>query len=252
MVIGVVGALSVALAAYTTLVVVPIARGLSAQIHDSGYPRTFEDLRLRLASEDSARFIDEYMPTVQACRTRRELLKKSVTAVTVDGLYCEFGVGSGGTVNYIASLIPQKPIHGFDAFEGLPEDWREGYTKGAFATKIPQVLPNVVLHKGWFDQVLPGWKAHFPGPLAFVHMDADLYSSTKTVLDALADRMVPGTIIQFDEFFLYPGWKSNGEYKAFTEFRDAYRVEFEYLGYSTESGQVAIKIKRVSLPKAER
>jgi hypothetical protein len=122
MVIGLVGVLSVVLAAYTTLVVVPIARGLKREIRDSGYSSTFEDLRLRLASEDSARFVDEYMPAVQACQTRRELLKKSVTAVTVDGLYCEFGVGSGGTVNYIASLIPQKKIHGFDAFEGLPED----------------------------------------------------------------------------------------------------------------------------------
>ena len=237
--------------AYTFLVVLPMARSVKAEIHDAGYPNTMYDLRLRMASEDSARFIDEYMPALQACGTRRELLKKSIEAVTVaDGLYCEFVVATGGTINYIASLIPQKPIHGFDSFEGLPENWREGMPKGTFARMdLPRVRPNVVLHKGWFDQVLPGWKGRFSGPLAFVHMDADLYSSTKTVLEGLADRMVPGTIIQFDEFFLYPGWKLNGEYKAFTEFRDAYHVQFEYLGYSTESGQVALKIKSVSPAK---
>jgi hypothetical protein len=137
-------------------------------------------------------------------------------------------VATGGTINYIASVIPQKTIHGFDSFEGLPATWREGMPKGTFARMdLPHVLPNVVLHKGWFDQVLPGWKKQFSGPLAFVHMDADLYSSTKTVLDALADRIVPGMVIQFDEFFLYPGWKYNG----------------------TESGQVAVVIKGITLPK---
>lgn len=144
--------------AYTFLVVLPMARSVKAEIHDAGYPNTMYDLRLRMASEDSARFIDEYMPALQACGTRRELLKKSIEAVTVaDGLYCEFGVATGGTINYIASLIPQKPIHGFDSFEGLPENWREGMPKGTFARMdLPRVRPNVVLHKGWFDQVLPG------------------------------------------------------------------------------------------------
>jgi Macrocin-O-methyltransferase (TylF) len=235
------------LSAYTFLVVRPMARSVVAEVHDSGYPKTIYDLRLHMGNEDAARFIDEYMPTLQACSTRRELLKKSVEAATVDGLYCEFGVATGGTINYIASLTA-KPIHGFDSFEGLPEDWRDGMAKGYFArTGLPKVRSNVILHKGWFDQVLPGWKTRYAGPLAFVHMDADLYSSTKTVLDSLADRMVPGTIIQFDEFFMYPGWKLNGEYKAFTEFRDAHNLQFEFLGYSVESGQVAVKVKGLTL-----
>lgn len=80
------------------------------------------------------------------------------------GMYCEFGVWKGTTINYIASKVP-GPVDGFDSFEGLPE------------------------------------------PLAFGHCDADLYSSTKDVFDALGDRIVTGTILQFDEFFNYPGWR---------------------------------------------
>jgi len=44
-----------------------------------------------------------------------------------------------------------------------------------------------------------------------MHMGA--YSSTKTVFDTLADRIVPGTVIVFDEFFNYPGSK-RGESKG--------------------------------------
>ena len=50
------------------------------------------------------------------------------------------------------------------------------------------------------------------------------------MLDILANRIVPGTVIQFDEYFNYPGWQ-DGEYKAFKEFVESRDVEFEYLGY---------------------
>jgi hypothetical protein len=76
--------------------------------------------------------------------------------------------------------------------------------------------------------------------MAFMHMDADLYSSTKTVFDTLADRIVPGTVIVFDEFFNYPGWK-RGESKAFAEMVAARGLKFEYLGYADQ--QVAVKVR---------
>lgn len=57
---------------------------------------------------------------------------------------------------------------------------------------------------------------------------------------SLKERIVPGTIILFDEFYNYTGWE-HGEYKAFSEFIAATGKSFSYLGYGQE--QVAVIIK---------
>ena len=109
------------------------------------------------------------------------------------------------------------------------------------------------LHKGWFDQSVPVWAKDHPGPIAFAHMDADLYSSTKCVLDLLGDRIVPGTVLQFDEYFNYPGWKE-GEYKAFMEFVASRGVKFEYIGYAAggNAQQAAVRILEVGPRRDEK
>jgi len=201
-----------------------------------------------IACEESAKFINEFMPKVQSFSDRLILLKESVRNVDkkINGLYCEFGVASGDTINYIASLVDVQ-IHGFDSFEGLPEDWRDGFPKGTFnMDNLPKVRSNVVLHKGWFNESLPKFKEAYNAPLSFLHMDADLYSSTKVVFEILGDRIVPGTVIQFDDFFNYPGWKDN-EYKAFMEFVRAHKVKYQFIGY-TPHEQVAVKILEISQP----
>ena len=180
----------------------------------------------------------------------RMLLSHSVSQVdsaVADGLWTEFGVYSGKTINYIAEQTDHV-VHGFDSFEGLPEDWRTGFPKGTFEMDgmMPRVRENVRLHKGWFDESVPVWAAAHPGHMAFIHFDADLYSSTKTVLDLLGNRIVAGTVIQFDEFFNYPGWQE-GEYRAFMEFVEAHGVEFEYIGYCEKGNaeQVAVRITKM-------
>ncbi len=54
-------------------------------------------------------------------------------------------------------------------------------------------------------------------PLRLLHMDADLYSATAFVLDALKTNIVPGTVIVFDEMLHYPGFEHH-ELRAFAEF----------------------------------
>jgi Methyltransferase domain len=163
----------------------------------------------RIACEQTALFVLEHMPRTPTFADKFALLDHSLASVDpkLDGKYCEFGVYTGTTINHIASRIKHS-IDGFDSFEGLPEDWRTGYGKGTFALSgLPKVRENVSLHKGWFNESLPIWSVANPGPIAFMHMDADLYSATKTVFDLLGERIVPGTIIQFDEFFNYPAGK---------------------------------------------
>jgi hypothetical protein len=226
---------------------------LKRTVHDSvrtalaADAQDFALQRDRIAAHETAAFVQAEMPKVPAFADRNALLEHSLKAAAgKEGLYCEFGVYKGETVNFIAARTPHT-IHGFDSFEGLPETWRTGFEEGTFVlSNLPEVRPNVKLHKGWFDQSLPVWAKDHPGPLAFGHMDADLYSSTKCVLDILGDRVGPGTVLQFDEYFNYPGWKE-GEYKAFTEFVAARGVKFEYIGYAAggNAQQVAVRILEV-------
>lgn len=72
-----------------------------------------------------------------------------------------------------------------------------------------------------------------------MHIDCDLYSSTRTILALLAPRIVAGTIILFDEYFNYPNWEQH-EYKAFQEFAAASDVKYTYLGFARQ--QVAVQI----------
>jgi hypothetical protein len=129
------------------------------------------------------------------------------------------------------------------SLEGLPENWFGDFTKGRFHTegKLPQVRPNVTLHKGWFDQTLPDFVADHPGPIAFLHVDCDLYSSTKTIFQFLGDRLVPGTVILFDEYFNYPGWRDH-EHRAFTELVEERGLKCRWLAYITVEWNAAVQI----------
>jgi predicted O-methyltransferase YrrM len=217
----------------------PIVRNiLYADAHN------IELARQRQALLEAVQFVDEHMSVTPSFKDKFELFKHSLSSVDrkSDGLYCEFGVFTGTTINFIADEVPDRQIHGFDSFEGLPEDWRDGFSKGFFKLdKLPKVRRNVILHKGWFDQTVPVFKAQYPKMMAFMHMDADLYSSTKTVFDVLGDRIAPGTVIQFDELFNYPGWQQ-GEYKALNELVRERKLTFEYIGYCLYHEQVAVKI----------
>ena len=156
----------------------------------------------------------------------------------------EFGVFKGESINMISGIKSDKIVYGFDSFEGLPEDWRMDFYKGTFNQQgnLPQVNENVRLVKGWFNETLPEFIKTHSEPCAFIHIDCDLYSSTKMVLDTLKHQIVSGTIISFDEYYNYPGWQDDGEYKAFNDFVKENNIEFEYLARSN-LGQVSVRIK---------
>ncbi|MBV8565314.1 MAG: class I SAM-dependent methyltransferase, partial [Methylobacteriaceae bacterium] len=114
---------------------------------------------------------------------------------------------------------------------------------GSFSVggRLPAVHSNVVLVKGFFEQTLPDFLPTFSKKsVAFMHVDCDLYSATKTVLDGLAPMLIDGTIIVFDEYFNYPRWRHH-EHKAFMEFIESRRTGFEYLAYAFRQVAVAIR-----------
>ncbi len=161
-----------------------------------------------------------------------------------DGLFLEFGVYKGDSINRLAELKPDVTWYGFDSFVGLPETWTLGAKTGAFSTHgtVPTVRDNVRLVEGFFESTLPPFVAAHRGQnISVLHIDADLYSSTKTVLENLKDLLVPGSMIIFDEFINYPNWQE-GEYKAFMEYVAVNCVAFEYIGYTRTGGQVAVRL----------
>lgn len=217
---------------------------LRPQSEDFSYayiPNSIKDEIFRMATLESARFAAENMSDVRGQGTPYEVLSHCLDEVAVDGLYLEFGVYSGTTINFIASQV-KSTVHGFDSFEGLPEQWGN-VPAGKFTRHgdLPEVRENVALHVGWFDQTLPGFLEAHPGNAAFIHIDSDLYSSAKTVLEALRPRIVPGTVIVFDEFFNYPGWQEH-EYKAFQEFIHDAGLPFRYISYASRGFSVGVKI----------
>ena len=121
----------------------------------------------------------------------------------VDGYNLEFGVFKGFTINTAAVYNPSRTFYGFDSFEGLPEDWNQGPSiikKEKFVlSELPKVEENVSLIKGWFNNTLDPWLIHHKGDIRYLNIDSDLYSSCSYVLETLNDRIVPGTVIHFDE-----------------------------------------------------
>jgi hypothetical protein len=207
-----------------------------------------QQYELQVAREDTARFVNANLLAVKTFYNKYDLLSFCLKQAEMkgSGLFCEFGVFMGDSINHIAANT-KATIHGFDSFEGLPEKWREGFDKGAFQINgLPKVRENVILYKGWFDKSVPEFAAKNPGNMAFMHMDADLYSSTKTVFDLLGNRIVPGTVIDFDEYLGYPGWQ-NGEFKAFQELVQKQHLKFEYIGRVPNYNQVAVQITAVGL-----
>ena len=205
-----------------------------------------KDLLLNLEMEamrESITYIKQNMNNSMIFTNWHNLHLYAMEQAKVNGLFLEFGVKKGETIHEIAAMT-SNVVHGFDTFQGLPEDWTGTILmKGRFnkGGKLPKVPENVRLHPGWFNESLPEFKKQYLDDIAYMHIDCDLYSSTRTIFEQLADRIVPGTVIVFDEYFNYPNWQQH-EYKAFQEFIRGSGVTYTYLGFLSYDSCVAVKI----------
>jgi hypothetical protein len=198
------------------------------------------DVAFFRAALDSAAFYEEEMITAASYGSHLELLTHALQIAPAEGMILEFGVASGETINHMASHT-HRPVHGFDSFEGLPEAWRTGFLEGAFAQELPKVPATVTLHKGLFSDTLPQFLRDNPGPTALLHVDCDLYSSTVCVLEALTASIRTGTVIVFDEYFNYPGWKQH-EHRAWMEFVARAGLAFRFDSFVSGHQQVCVVV----------
>jgi len=191
-----------------------------------------------------AEFEQEHMPDCPEFSTIMQHYAHGLNQANAEGLYLEFGTYKGKSMNIMGSLSPRTQFYCFDSFEGLPEDWHIGVDKGTFGIKgnIPDIRPNIHPVKGWFDQTLPEFAEQHQGEtIAFMHVDCDLYSSTKTIFESLGQMIKPDTVILFDEYLSLPV-DGDCEYKALMEFLAGSGLNMEYIGKIRGFNQVAIRI----------
>lgn len=157
-----------------------------------------------------------------------EYYDQVVSLIKNEGLWLEFGVWSGRTINYFAKKTKNK-IYGFDSFLGLPEGndyWSEGMFN--MNGNPPKVDKNVELVVGWFEDTLDNFLTEHDENISFLHVDCDIYSSSKFVLNKLKDRIAKGTVIAFDEIYNYPRFEDH-EILAWLEFIKETNLNYEWI-----------------------
>lgn len=170
-----------------------------------------------------------------------EIAVRTVAERGIPGAFVECGTWRGGALAYIARAakrlgLHDRPIYGFDSFEGLPEPverdgdtviqrsaelrsappstagtlsggpWCRATYKSCAAvlaeTAYPPQLMNI--RRGWFQHTLPNAKREI-GPIAILRLDGDLYESTKVCMMTLYDNIVPGGFLIIDDYGVFPG-----------------------------------------------
>jgi len=133
-----------------------------------------------------------------------ETLKYGLSLIELNkpGDVLEFGVFKGASIQIIRNSLNENfRVFGFDSFEGLPEDWEDTICKkGFFSTNglIPEIK-DVNFFKGLFEETIEEY-LKIANQICFIHVDCDLYTSTKTIFEKLGHLINFNTIIVFDEW----------------------------------------------------
>jgi len=175
----------------------------------------------------SMRLVEPYrtvFPFTQAapvCQENLIRLVESILRENIPGAIVECGVLDGGTAALMAwasrDAKPARPVHLFDAWEGLPETTvKDGPEAAVWSgqvvgspTRVIAVMKSlqvaeerVNIHRGWFDQTFSN--VYIP-QVALAHIDCDFYEPTKLCLDKWYSVLSPGGFMQFDDYDAFLG-----------------------------------------------
>jgi hypothetical protein len=185
--------------------------------------------------------------------------------LTAKGTIVEFGMNNGGSVFYFYKHVPETiKIWGFDCFEGLPEKWgkadkgsMKGYGFPALLwneypeeqkklideVKMGKGFPdppqnNIFIERGLFSTSMPRWiKNGVPDDIILIHFDADLYMSTRPILDSVCGQIRYKYYILFDDFY-----SANHEFKAWLEFEDLFGCKWKFVAITADGCQALLEV----------
>jgi O-methyltransferase len=169
-------------------------------------------------------------------------------------VYFEFGCHSARTFSAVINAseylkLNMMKFYAFDSFEGLPNtssDEDGVFQTGEFSTPISKfkdlvknktnkILSDDCIVKGFYSDSLTTELQKQMPKVGIVHIDVDLYSSTKEVLSFLKPLFTVGTVILFDDYYCFKPDGTKGEMKALTEFCEetpGFKIK-EWKAYST-------------------
>ena len=147
------------------------------------------------------------------------IYKLALRQRSIEGDFAEVGVYKGTSAKAICEAKGNKYLYLFDTFNGLPKSDKEKdskvFSEKMYAAKYKYVkqrlskYENVHIYRGLFPKTA--------GPIknkkfSFVHIDVDIYQSTKDRLEFFYKRMQKGGII------LSHDYNTKGVKKTFNEF----------------------------------
>ena len=161
--------------------------------------------------EKNHRVVEQFTMLIRA--QVRSIFDRLVEVKDLPGDAIEFGAYQGAVSFFLGlcmrDLGLKKKVWMLDSFRGLPETdaTLDGpFKRGSMASNLEAVsklrsqlgLERIVeIRAGWFDESLP----RIPKQARFclAHLDADIYSSTRTALDYLLPRLVDGGVLILDD-----------------------------------------------------
>jgi hypothetical protein len=183
----------------------------------------------------------------------------------IPGDVLEFGVFTGLSLALLSqghafdSKGMTRRFVGFDSFEGLPASaeaharwqpadcavnhgWHPQLAIGGRVT--PDVTRDLFaacglaapeLHVGAFADSVAAVVPSRYAAIALMHLDCDLYESTRDALAHAAPALEDGAMLMFDDWFHYRGDPRKGQSRAFAEFLSAHPewIATSYRTYST-------------------
>jgi O-methyltransferase len=197
--------------------------------------------------EEPYRTVFPFTQAAPVCQQNLVRLVEIVVNENVAGAFVECGVLDGGTAALIAwtsrNASPARPVHLFDAWEGLPETSAEDGPEAAVWTgqvvgsparviavmiKLRVAKERVNFHRGWFENTFP--KVNVP-QVALAHIDCDFYEPTKLCLDKWYPVLSPGGFMQFDDYDAFLGCR-----RAVDEFLAVHpELKMQAVGHKTRA-----------------
>ena len=169
-----------------------------------------------------------------------------VVSRDIQGDLVECGSAQGGSAALMALTLSRLKLRRrlwlFDTFEGLPAPSSQdpdfelaNLFTGTCVGTLDEVrglfqslnlADDVEFVKGLFQETLPLAQS---SRIAVLHIDGDWYESVKVCLDFLYDKVVPGGVIQFDDYGYWQGAR-----KAVDEFLEQRQINgsLQRLDYS--------------------